>query len=123
MIAREVNYLQMTEVDLILGDIPPLVCLIAKEARIPCWMMGNFGWDFIYRPWGGEFVEIADWIEACYRQCDRLFRLPMSEPMAAFANITDVGLTGGIPRYSQQEIRQLFNISTPNERTVLLTFG
>jgi len=25
-----------------------------------CWMSSNFGWDFIYRAWGGEFIEFAD---------------------------------------------------------------
>ena len=123
LIAQEVNYLQMNRVNLILGDIPPLICLIAKNAGIPCWMMGNFGWDYIYRPWGGTFIEVADWIADCYAKSDRLFRLPMCEPMAAFDNVTDVGLTGGNPRYSQQEIRQLFNITKAYERTVLLTFG
>ena len=123
LIAQEVNYLQMNKVDLILGDIPPLICLIAKAADIPCWMMGNFGWDYIYRPWGGAFLEVANWIRACYAQSDRLFRLPLSEPMSAFPQVVDVGLTGGIPRYSPQEIRQQFKITQPYERTVLLTFG
>lgn len=123
LIASEVNYLQTNRVDLILADIPPLAAPIGQAAGIPCWMMGNFGWDFIYRAWGGEFVEIADWIEECYRKCDRLFRLPLCEPMAAFSQVTDVGLTGGTPRYSEGEMRQLFNLSAPQERTVLLTFG
>ena len=123
LIAQEVNYLQMNRVNLILGDIPPLICLIAKNASIPCWMMGNFGWDYIYRPWGEAFIEVADWIRSCYAQSDRLFRLPMNEPMSVFRNVTDVGLTGGSPRYSKQEIRQLFDITKPYGRTVLLTFG
>ena len=123
LIAQEVNYLQMNKVDLVLGDIPPLMCLIAKEADIPCWMMGNFGWDYIYRPWRGAFTEVANWIRDCYAQSDRLFRLPLSEPMSAFSRVIDVGLTGGVPHYSQQEIRQQFEITKPYERTVLLTFG
>jgi hypothetical protein len=123
LIASEVNYLQTNRVDLILGDIPPLAAPIGRAAGIPCWMMGNFGWDFIYRDWGGEFVEIAHWIEQCYRQCDRLFRLPLCEPMAAFSQVTDVGLAGGTPHYSEGEMRQLFNLSAPRERTILLTFG
>jgi len=49
-------------VGLILADIPPLAAVIAKSAGIPCWMSSNFGWDFIYRAWGGEFIEFADWI-------------------------------------------------------------
>lgn len=123
IIAGEVNFIRTNRVGLVLADIPPLAANIAKSAEIPCWMMSNFGWDFIYRDWGGDFVEVADWISECYEKCDRLFRLPLNEPMSAFPNITDVGLTGGKPRYNSQQLRSMFSITTPAERTILLTFG
>lgn len=123
IVASEVNFIRTNRVGLILADIPPLAATIAKTAGIPCWMMSNFGWDFIYRDWGGEFAEIADWISECYGTCDRLFRLPLHEPMSAFPNITDVGLTGGTPRYSSDELRDKFNLTAPVDKTVLLTFG
>ena len=123
IIAGEVNFIRTNRVGLILADIPPLAANIGKAAGIPCWMMSNFGWDFIYRDWGGEFVEIADWISECYAGCDRLFRLPFHEPMSAFPNITDMGLTGGTPRYTPDQLREKFNLSLPLDKTVLLTFG
>ncbi|MBH8574357.1 glycosyl transferase [Nostocaceae cyanobacterium CENA369] len=123
LIASEVNFIRQNRVNLILADIPFLTPLFAKAANIPCWMMSNFGWDFIYRDWGGEFMAIADWISDCYSQCDRLFRLPFHESMPAFANITDVGLTGGSPRYSVDDLRSIWGITAPIEKTVLLTFG
>ena len=123
IVAGEVNFIRTNQVGLILADIPPLAASIAKAAGIPCWMLSNFGWDFIYRAWGGEFVQMADWIGECYGTCDRLFRLPFHEPMSAFPNITDVGLTGGTPRYTVDELRNQFNLTVPSEKTVLLTFG
>jgi len=123
LIASEVNFIRQNRVELILADIPPLVAMIAKTAGIPGWMISNFGWDFIYRAWGGEFVEIADWIGDQFSQCDRLFRLPFHEPMSAFPHIIDVGLTGGSPRYSLDELRSTYGITTPVAQTVLLTFG
>jgi hypothetical protein len=123
LIASEVNFIRQNRVNLILADIPFLAPKIAKAAGVPCWMMSNFGWNLIYRDWGGEFLEIADWIDECYSQSDRLFRLPFHEPMSAFPNITDVGLTGGSPRYPQEKIRSVWGIDTPSERTILLTFG
>lgn len=123
IIAGEVGFIQQNRVSLMLADIPPLAPVIAKTAGIPCWMIGNFGWDFIYGAWGGEFVEIADWIHDCFSQCDRLFRLPMHEPMSAFPNIEDRGLTGGTPRYNLEELRDKFGIDTPKEKTILLSFG
>ena len=123
LVEAEAAFLRAAQVDLVLGDIPPLVAIAAHAAQIPCWMMSNFGWDFIYRPWGGEFTAIADWIAACFAHCDRLFRLPFHEPMAAFSTITDVGLTGGSPRHSSAELRSRFHLTAPPEHTILLTFG
>lgn len=122
-IAAEVSFLHLNRVQLILADLPPLAAPLAKAAGIPCWMLGNFGWDFIYRAWGGEFVEIADWIGECFSQCDRLFRLPLHEPMSAFPHVTDVGLTGGLPRHGLETLRSQFQLTAPPEKTVLLTFG
>ncbi|GAB4376545.1 MAG: glycosyl transferase [Elainellaceae cyanobacterium] len=123
MVAGEVNFIRLNRVGLVLADIPPIATSIARAAGIPGWMVSNFGWDFIYRAWGGEFVEMADWIAERFSKCDRLFRLPFHEPMSAFPQVTDVGLTGGSPHYPMEEVRQLFQITAPPERTALLTFG
>ena len=123
ILAPEIEFIQNTGVDLILGDIPPLLTQLAKAVDLPCWMMGNFGWDFIYRPWGGEFEAIADWIADCFSECDRMFRLPFHEEMMAFPKIIDVGLTGGTPKLTVEVARERFGITTPSDRTVLLTFG
>ncbi|MCL1465938.1 glycosyl transferase [Argonema galeatum] len=123
IVAAEASFIRQNRVGLMLADIPPLAPAIAKAAGIPCWMMGNFGWDFIYEAWGGEFIEIADWIRECFSQCDRLFRLPLHEPMSAFPIITDVGLTGGSPRHNLDELRTRFGITAPADKTILLTFG
>ena len=123
IIEQEVDFILEHGVGLILADIPPLAGKIAAAAGIPGWGMGNFGWDFIYRDWGEAFGEIVTWIEDCYSKCDRLFRLPLAESMSAFKSITDVGLTGGIPQYSVEDLRDKFGITAPPEKTVLLTFG
>ena len=123
LIASEVNFIRQNRVNIILADIPFLAVGFAEATDIPCWMISNFGWDFIYRDWGGEFTEIADWISDWYGKSNRLFRLPFHEPMSAFTNITDVGLTGGSPRFSIDELRSNWRINTPLEKTILLTFG
>ncbi len=123
IVAGEVSFIRQNRVGLVLADIPPLAVAIAHAANLPCWMISNFGWDFIYRAWGGEFVEIADWISEQFQGCDRLFRLPFHEPMSAFPTVTDIGLTGGIPRYAVSELQEQFGLQTPPNQTVLLTFG
>ncbi|HEY9639780.1 MAG TPA: glycosyl transferase [Coleofasciculaceae cyanobacterium] len=123
IIAGEVNFIRQNRVGLVLADIPPLAAPIARAAGVPGWMIGNFGWDFIYRAWGGEFVEMADWIADQFSQCDRLFRLPFHEPMGAFPHITDVGLSGGTPSFPLEQLRETFQLTAPPERTILMTFG
>ncbi|MGC1310334.1 MAG: glycosyl transferase [Phormidesmis sp.] len=126
LIAAEAAFLRAEKVDLVLADMPPLMGKIARAAGLPCWLMGNFGWDFIYRAWCDEWVEfgaIADWIGECFGHSDRTFRLPFHEPMPASPNIMDVGLTGGVPAYSADYLRGLLKRDIPTERTVLLTFG
>jgi hypothetical protein len=122
-VSIEVDFIKQHQVALVLADIPHLAVRVAHEAGLPCWMTSNFGWDFIYRAWGGEFAEIANWISDCYSECDRLLRIPFHESMSAFTHITDVGLTGGVPRYSIPALRSDFNLNKPVEQTVLLTFG
>ncbi|ASC71477.1 hypothetical protein XM38_024290 [Halomicronema hongdechloris C2206] len=130
LVAEEAAFLQQERVSLVLADIPPLATRVAEAAGVPCWMMSNFGWDFIYRPWGGGFVAVADWIAECFQRCDRMFRLPFHEPMKAFPTITDVGLTGGSPRYAPDQLRAILAPRVPSpellskaKHTVLLTFG
>jgi hypothetical protein len=123
LIRAEVEFIRQNRVNLILADLPPLATAIAQAADIPCWMLGNFGWDFIYRDWGGEFIAMADWIGECFAKCDRLFRLPFHEPMSSFPVIEDVGLTGATPRHSPEELRRQLRLTANHEKTVLLTFG
>ncbi|MDG2991114.1 glycosyl transferase [Candidatus Synechococcus calcipolaris G9] len=123
IIAAEVDFITQNKASLVLADIPPLATAIAEQAAIPCWMASNFGWDFIYAPWGNDFRERVAWIEDLYRRCDRLFRLPFAEPMEEFPVIEDIGLTGTNPRFEPAELREELQITTDPEKTILLTFG
>ncbi|BAY51129.1 hypothetical protein NIES2134_112870 [Thermostichus vulcanus NIES-2134] len=123
IIRAEAEFIQQNRAALVLADIPPLAVAIAHAAGVPCWMASNFGWDFIYRSFGDDFVEIADWVSDLYSGCDRLFQLPFAEPLNAFPHKEAVGLTGAKPRFEPEELRQRLGLSTPRERTVLLTFG
>jgi len=123
IIAEEAQYIKKNNIGLILADIPALAAPIARAAGVPCWMMSNFGWNFIYRDWGSEFAAIVAWMENYYSQSDRLFRLPLAEPMSIFPNHTNVGLTGSKPQFTKDELRQKFNLVAPLEKTILLTFG
>lgn len=123
LVASEAHYLRNNRVQLVLADIPALAAPIAQQAGVPCWMVGNFGWNFIYQAWGEAFADLVGQLEQDYRACDRLFRLPLAEPMPLFPHRVDIGLTGGEPRYSEKLLREQFNLTQARERTILLTFG
>lgn len=123
IIQSELACIQDHDVALLYGDIPPMLGYIAEAARLPCWMSSNFGWDLIYREWGEPFAETVDWVQQGFSNCDRLFRVPFHEPMPAFRNVEDVGLTGGRAIFSEDELRDKFHISTERDRIVMLTFG
>ncbi|NJN75828.1 MAG: glycosyl transferase [Synechococcaceae cyanobacterium RL_1_2] len=123
LIASEAEYLATNKVKLVFGDIPPLAGAIAKAAGVPCWLMSNFGWDFIYEDWGGKYLELAEQIRGEYSQSDRLFRLPMHEEMASFSTIEDRGLVGNHPAQDLEHLRETFKLHSPKEKTILLSFG
>lgn len=122
IVRAEADFIRLNRVRLVFADMPPLACAIAKAADVPCWMAGNFGWDFIYRAFGDAFAAHADWIADLYGQCERLFRLPFHEAMAAFPCREDVGLTGGDAALSAEDLRQQLGLDR-DRPTVLLTFG
>jgi hypothetical protein len=123
LIDAESRFIQDHGVELVLADIPPLATQIANAAGVPCWMMSNFGWDLIYQQWGEKFDGVVEWIQHCFADCDRLFRLPFYAPMPGFPIIEDIGLTGGTPRYTAADVRAKLKLSAPQEQIVLLTFG
>lgn len=123
LIRAEVDFIRQHRAQLVLADVPPLAVAIAHGAGVPCWMVSNFGWDFIYRSFGEGFREIADWASDLYSRCDRLFQLPFAEPLTAFPHKEPVGLTGAEPRYDAAILRPQLGITAAKQRTVLLTFG
>lgn len=123
LVETESRFIRQQNISLVLADIPPLATQVAKAAGVPCWMMGNFGWDLIYEQWGKDFAESVAWVQSCFSDCDRLFRLPFHAPMTNFPTIQDTGLTGGQPKRTAQEIRDQLGLNVPQEKVALLTFG
>ena len=122
IVRAEVDFIRLNRVKLVFADIPPLATAIAHAAGIPCWMEGNFGWDFIYEGYGSRFDDAVQWFQELYGQCDRLFRLPFHPEMPAFPQQTDFGMTGSVPARSAEEVCQTLGLDC-DRPIALLTFG
>ena len=66
---------------LILGDIPPAAAELAAAVDAPLVWMSNFGWDEIYRPFGGAFELVAERALESYRCGQLLLRCPFDLAM------------------------------------------
>ena len=121
----EASLLREHDVDVVLGDIPPLAFAAAARAGLPAAALGNFSWDWIYAAWP-EFQQVVDTVKAGYAYADVLYRLPFhstaSDAFAAFARIEDVPLIVRRAARPRCQVRAELGL-TGQARVVLLSFG
>ena len=108
---------------ILLGDVPPAAAQLAAAAGLPLIWMGNFGWDDIYEPMGGEFLAWAELYRALYRRGQRLIRCPFSLAMDWGLPETQVGLTAAAPRLDAEQLRRQLDLPLDRRRSVLVSFG
>lgn len=127
LIAGEAAFIRERAIDLVIADIPPLAVAAARAAGRPCWLWGNFGWDYIYRGWsdlprwGADFARAAERAARMYADCELCFRLPFHAPMEAFPRKIDVGVTGRPARSDPRAIARRLGLD--GRPVVLLAFG
>ena len=117
----EAELLRERNVDILLGDIPPLAFAAAARAGIPSYGVTNFTWDWIYAAWP-EFADIVAHIRAAYGHANGLFRLPLYGDCAAFRCIEDVPLISRKATRTREVVRRELNLEQ-DACVVLLSFG
>lgn len=91
----EAALLKAAHVAAVISDAPPLPCAAARRAGIPCIVVANFTWDWIYRGFGRAFDAapgVIPMIEQAYREASAAWRLPMHGGFETFETIRDVPL-------------------------------
>jgi len=126
LIRREATWLARQEGPfLIYGDNPWVAVLLAEQLGCSVWMGGNFGWDDIYRPWGGWFAERAKAYGAAYRRAHGLLRMPMG--LAMDWGLPEISLGLVLPPAQPAAVpvqqRRSLGLRTTRERTLLCCFG
>ena len=130
IVAEEVAFLRDRRVNVVAADMPPLACAAARRAGIPCAVVTNFTWDFIYAEFaslvgevgGGDYSTMLEGIAAAYAQATVLLRLPGHTPMPAFRRVEDVPLVVRLARRSRDEVRAQYGIA-PDAKVVIFNFG
>lgn len=121
---QEAAWLEAQEQPLaIFGDVPPAAALLAQRLGVPLIWLASFGWDAIYEPMGGAFVERARRCRELYAQGQLLLHCPLSMPMPWGIPEQRLGVTASRPRLPLEPLAEQLQLPADPERVVLVSFG
>ena len=125
LIDAEVNYIQTNNIDLVLGDTPPLCFEIAAQAGIPSVSITNFTWDEIYRVYAKAHPEFTPYIKTMtqsYRKASYALTLPYPCNSSMFPRRQPIPWIARRSLLTKEQARHTFAL--PQTATiVLLSFG
>ncbi len=122
---REIDFIRNNEVEIIVGDIPPLCFEIARRAEIPSIAITNFTWNFIYRAYLRQypgFLPLIVDMERFYSQATLALALPYSCQMEVFPRREAIPWITRVSPLAKDEARKKFALPR-SAVIVLLSFG
>ena len=122
---RDAAALRAERVTAVISDAPPLACAAARRAGLPCVVVANFTWDWIYRGFGGAFdaaPDVIPTIERAYRDATAAWRLPMHGGFGAFDTIRDVPLVARHASRAADDTKRVLGLPA-RRRLALASFG
>lgn len=124
-VEAEIERLRTLDVELIVGDIPPLAFATAHGLGVPSVAIGNFTWDWIYETHPGFLPggqAILERIRTAYRRADLAIELPFSGGFDIFERAVAAPLVARRATHTREETRAHFGLPA-GDRLVLLSFG
>jgi hypothetical protein len=125
LITQEVAFVREQEIDLIVGDIPPLCFEIAARANVPSAAVTNFTWDVIYRSYASNNPGLDPLIEQMtdsYCKATLALTLPYPCSMSMFPWREPIPWISRSSALNRREARAHFGLPS-NRPIVLLSFG
>ncbi len=97
LVEGEVRFIRENEIEMVVGDIPPLAFEIASQADVFSIAISNFDWYYNYLPFfkgDAEIMPILEKISSMYHKVDYAIKLPFSDEdsMAQFPVMDEAGL-------------------------------
>lgn len=123
--AREADWLVQTGASLVLADAPPLACAAAAQADVPCVVVGNFTWDWIYEAYEGPLRRhpwLVPAIADAYARATHAWRLPMWGGFGSIGEVTDVPFVARRSVRTRAETRAAFGLPDTGP-VALVSFG
>jgi hypothetical protein len=125
LIDQELAFVRAHNIQLIVGDTPPLAFEIAARAGLPSVSITNFTWDFIYRVYLDEhpgFVPLLEQMTAYYNQTSLALTLPYPCDTSMFPRQQAIPWVARRSSLTKEAARVKFGL--PQWATlVLLSFG
>jgi len=124
-VGEELRQLANNDVELVVGDIPPLAFEVSARLGCPSVAIANFTWDWIYETHPG-FHDAAPWIvpaiRRAYAKATLALELPFAGGFEVFPTVRPIPLIARHSTRSRAETRAHFGL--PLDRpAVLLSFG
>lgn len=125
LVEQEIAFVNIHQIDLIVGDIPPVCFEIADRLNIPSVAITNFTWDVIYDAYVDchrEFLPLIDEMRAFYKKASLALTLPYPCDMKVFPTRQAIPWITRVSRLTKEQARAAFNLP-PSATIVLLSFG
>jgi len=124
IIAEEVDFLSRNQMQIVVSDVPFIVFHAAAECGIQSIGLGNFTWDWIYRPYAADdrrWQPLIRWIKEGYGKCDLFLQLPMHGDCSVCSTIRDVPLIARRAKRETEETRKILGVK-PDQKAYLISF-
>lgn len=112
-VADETALLDREEVRLVISDAPPLACEAAKGSGVPCIVLSNFTWDWIYEHYAERFEgarHVLALIREAYAEAAEGWRLPLGGGFGSFATVRDLPFVARHATRSREDVLRLLGV-------------
>jgi L-arabinokinase len=110
---------------LIVADVPPLACAVARRLGVPAVAISNFTWDWIYETHPGFLPQgraVLDTIRAAYAGTALALELPFAGGFEVFPRVRPIPLVARRASHDRDATRAHFGLPAAGH-VALLSFG
>jgi L-arabinokinase len=121
----EAAAIRRMNVDLVIGDVPPVAFAAAARAGVPSIAVANFTWDWIYsiyKAFDDEAAHVRRAIGDAYALVGTALRLPFHGGFDTMAQVRDIPLIARRSRRDPTDTRRVLGLD-PTRPVVLASFG